>query len=255
MRTSRIPIRPFLVLAIVGSGAGLLCAEALKGQVKEQAQKQLETLFLNKQLVAKVTFPAHASGIDLKVDGAWDMKLVTRMIKDRGVGVEIDEKASVTNVKLKGDVIEIHLNGGGVGTLGDSFMMSSAKKAARDVGTGKAPGGSRINLRFGRDITEDDIRDMDKLIAYLDPVVDASSLRQAAKKNAIPDEFKEAAARGEVIAGMDKATVFAIMGDPKNKAVDMNVDPPAEKWQFELKDLKTRIVTFRQGKVAKVDEF
>jgi hypothetical protein len=35
----------------------------------------------------------------------------------------------------------------------------------------------------------------------------------------------------------------------------MNADPPLEKWQFELRDLKTRIVTFKQGKVAKVDEF
>jgi hypothetical protein len=202
-----------------------------------------------------VTFPAYQSGIDLKTDGTWDMKIATRMIKDHGVGIEVDEKASVTNVKLKGNLIEIHLNGGGAGTMGDVLMTSSAKKAAREAGTGKAPGGSRINLRFGRDITEDDIRDMDKLVAYLDPVVDAASLRQAAKRNAIPDEFKEAAARGEVAVGMDKATVFAIMGDPKTKAVDMNVDPPAEKWQFELKDLKTRIVTFKQGKVTKVDEF
>jgi hypothetical protein len=86
-------------------------------------------------------------------------------------------------------------------------------------------------------------------------VVDPSSLRQAARRNAIPDEFKEAAAKGEVVSGMDKATVFAIMGEPKTKAVDMNAEPPVEKWQFELKDLKTRIVSFKQGKVAKVDEF
>jgi len=243
------------VLLLAAGTAGAVWAEELKGSVKEQAQQQLAALFLNKQLIAKVPFPAHQSGIDLKTDGTYDTWLATRMIKDHGVGIEVDEKASVTNVKLKGNMIEIHLNGGGVGSLGDALMMSDAKKAMRDASTGKAPGGSRINLRFGRDITVDDIRDMDKLIAYLDPVVDASSLRQAAKRNSIPDEFKEAASRGEIVAGMDKATVFAIMGDPKSKAVDMNVDPPAEKWQFELKDLRTRIVTFKQGKVAKIDEF
>ena len=253
MRSWQVGVGSLFLLASVGRLA--VHAEALKGQVKEQAQKQLEGLFLNKQLIAKVTFPAHASGIDLRIDGTWNMKIVTRMIKDRGVGIEVDEKASVTNVKLKDDMIEIHLNGGGVGTLGDSLFMGSEKKAVRDLGTGKAPGGSRINLRFGRDITDEDIRDMERLIGYLDPVADASFLRQAAKRNMIPDEFKEAAARGEVAVGMDKATVFAIMGDPKNKAVDMNVDPPVEKWQFEMKDLKTRIVTFKQGKVARVDEF
>jgi hypothetical protein len=243
------------VLSLAAFGGTVTYTEELKGTIKEQAQKQLESLFLNKQLVAKVTFPAHANGINLGIDGSWDMKMVTRLIKDKGVGIEVDEKASVTNVKLKGDMIEIHLNGGGVGTLGDSLFMGSAKKEARNLGTGKAPGGSRINLRFGRDITEEDLRQLDKLIEYLEPVVDSSSLRQAASRNAIPDEFKEAAARGEVVAGMDKPTVFAIMGDPKSKAVDMNVDPPVEKWQFEMKDLKTRVVTFRQGKVAKVDEF
>lgn len=253
MRCRQHAIRGLLLLA--GIGGVVASGEELKGAVKEQAQKQLEVLLLNKQLIAKVTFPAYQSGIDLKIDGTWNMKLATRMIKDHGVGIEVDEKASVTNVKLKGDLIEIHLNGGGAGTLGDVFMTSSAKKAMREAGTGKAPGGSRINLRFDRDITEEDIRDLDRLVSYLEPVVDPSSLRQAAKRNAIPDEFKEAAAKGQVVQGMDKATVFAIMGEPKSKAVDMNADPPVEKWQFDLADLKTRIVTFKQGRVAKVDEF
>jgi hypothetical protein len=253
MRFRQCVVEALLLLG--GIGGMVASGEELKGAIKEQAQKELEALFLNKQLVAKVTFPAYQNGIDLKTDGTWDMKMVTRLIKDHGVGIEVDEKASVTNVKLKGNMIEIHLNGGGAGTIGDVLMTSSAKKAMREAGTGKAPGGSRINLRFGRDITEEDIRDLDRLVSYLEPVVDASSLRQAAKKNAIPDEFKEAAAKGQIVAGMDKTTVFAIMGEPKNKTVDMNADPPVEKWQFELADLKTRIVTFKQGKVTKVDEF
>jgi hypothetical protein len=253
MQLKQHAVRALVLLAGIG-GMGAF-AEELKGPIKEQAQKQLEALLLNKQLIAKVTFPAYQSGVDLKIDGTWDMKIATRMIKDHGVGIDVGDKASVTNVKLKGNLIEIHLNGGGAGTLGDVIMTSDAKKAAREAGTGKAPGGSRINLRFGRDITEEDIRDLDRLVSYLEPVVDPASLRQAAKQNAIPDEFKEAAAKKMVVAGMDKATVFAIMGEPKSKTVDMNADPPLEKWQFELADLKTRIVTFKQGKVAKVDEF
>jgi hypothetical protein len=243
------------LLFLGGSGGVGAHGEELKGPLREQAEREVQALLLNRQLVAKVTFPAYKGGIDLNIDGTWDMKMATRRIKDHGVGIEVDEKASVTNVKLKGDLIEIHLNGGGAGTFGDVLMMSEAKRDLREVGTGKAPGGSRINLRFGRDITEDDIRDLDRLISYLEPVVDPSALRQAARRNAIPDEFKEAAAKGDVVAGMDKATVFAIMGEPKNRAVDMNADPPLEKWQFELKDLRTRVVTFKQGRVAKVDEF
>jgi hypothetical protein len=37
--------------------------------------------------------------------------------------------------------------------------------------------------------------------------------------------------------------------------VDLNADPPLEKWQYELKNLKTRVVTFKEGKVVKVTDF
>lgn len=32
-------------------------------------------------------------------------------------------------------------------------------------------------------------------------------------------------------------------------------DAPTEKWVYEIADLKTRVITFKEGKVAKVDEF
>ena len=252
MRMGQTAIRA--VLVILGTTSPLF-GQALTGPVKDQAEKQLEALLLNKQLVAKVTFPASKDGIDLKTDGTWNMKVVTRQIKDHGVGIDVGDKASVTNVKLKDKVIEIHLNGGGAGTFGDLLLTSDDKKARREAGTGKAPGGSRIHLQYDRAISQDDLRDLDRLVSYLEPVVDAASLRQAAKREAIPEEFREAAAKGNVVAGMDKATVFAIMGEPKNKTVDMNADPPTEKWQFDLPNLKTRIVTFKDGKVVKVDEF
>ena len=54
---------------------------------------------------------------------------------------------------------------------------------------------------------------------------------------------------------MDKLTVFAISGDPKQKSVDLAAEPPTEKWQYELPGLKTRVITFKGGKVAKIDEF
>jgi hypothetical protein len=241
-----------LFLVFCGSTAAF--GQELSNQAQQQAQKELQAIFLSKQLVAKVTFPAFKDGIDIKPDGTWDIKWVTRQIKDHGVGIEIGDKASVTDVKLKDKSLEIHLNGGGAGTFGDILLTSKEKKERRESSGGKAPGGSRINLKFERPITQDDLKDIEHLIAYFEPVVDTSTLQQAAKRQSIPDEFKDAAAKKMVVEGMDKATVFAIMGEPKNKAVDLNSDPPTEKWQFELPNLKTRIVTFKGGKVVKVDE-
>jgi hypothetical protein len=241
-------------LFVLSSSGTLLVAQGLSDQARKEAQKGLTSTFLNKQLVAKVTFPGYKDGIDVKTDGTWDLKWVTRQIKDHGVGIEVGDKASVTDVKLKDKSIEIHLNGGGAGTFGDTLLTSSAKTASREGAGGKVPGGSRINLRFDHVITQDDLKDLDRLIAYFEPLVDTASLQQAAKRLAIPEEFKDAAAKQLVVVGMDKATVFAIMGEPKNKTVDLNADPPTEKWQFELRSLKTRIVTFQGGKVVKIDE-
>jgi hypothetical protein len=247
-RLSRIAV--FLVFCT----SNVVFGQGLSNQAQQQGQKELQAVLLNKQLVAKVTFPAWKDGIDMKTDGTWDMKWVTRQIKDHGVGIEVGDRASVTDVKLKDKSLEIHLNGGGAGTFADSLLTSDAKKGRRESAGGKAPGGSRINLKFERPITQEDLKDIERLIAYFEPVVDTSTLQQAAKRQSIPEEFKDAAAKKIVIEGMDKATVFAIMGEPKNKAVDLNSDPPTEKWQFELPNLKTRIVTFKGGKVVKVDE-
>ncbi len=243
-------ILTILILGIVPSGAGQELVRANRGEY----QNKLESLLVNKRLVAKVAFPAWKTGIDLKADGTWNQRWATRNIKEHGVGIEVGDAATVTAVYLKEKHIEIHLNGGGFGTAADIMLSSNRKLEARESLGGKAPGGSRINLRFDRPINETDLEPA-KLMTYLEPLVDCSSLRQDVAKQAVSDEFKEAAKRGEIVAGMDKATVFAISGEPKSKSVDMNVDPPLEKWQYELKDLKTRIITFKEGKVIKITDF
>jgi len=242
-----------LVIMIFGTVATFFGQELVRAN-RVEYQKKLESILLNKRLVAKVAFPAWKTGIDLKTDGTWDQRWATRNIKAHGVGFEVGDAASVTAVYLREKHIEIHLNGGGFGTAADMMLSSDRKLEARESLGGKAPGGSRINLRFDHPITETDL-DLAKLMSYLEPLVDTSSLRQDVAKQALPDEFKEAAKRGEIVMGMDKQTVFAILGEPKNKSVDLNADPPLEKWQYELKDLKTRIITFKEGKVIKIADF
>lgn len=245
----------FGILLFLGclSGTGFASAQGLSDEARKESQKSLSAAFLNKQVVAKVTFPGWKDGIDIKTDGTWETKWVTRQIKDHGVGIEVGDKASITDVKLKEKSLEIHLNGGGAGTFADSLLTSKDKRDRREGAGGKVPGGSRINLIFSRPITLEDVQDLSRLIAYFEPVADTAALQQVAMRQAIPEEFKDAAAKKLIVVGMDKATVFAIMGEPKSKTVDVNTDPPTEKWQFEV-GLKTRIVTFKDGKVFRVDE-
>jgi len=222
----------------------------LKGDLKKSCESKLESILMNKRLIAKVTFPASKNGVDLKTDGTWDNKKLTRTLKDKGIGIEIGDPATVTTVKLKDNRIEVHLNGGGHGTLMDR-MISKDESGKRG---GIQSGGSRINLRFDRDITEDDI-EIEKLAGWLDPVVETGALAQDIALKNIPEEFKEAAEKGEIVVGMDKKTVFAIKGEPKVKKVDLDQTPPVEKWQYELKNLETMVVTFQKGKVIDVMTF
>jgi len=226
-------------------------AQKIDGSNKKAAQKKLEDLLLNQRLIARVTFPAWKGGIDIKLNGEWDQKHNSRTIKDHGIGIDVDEAAVVTQVKLKGKDIEIHLNGGGFGTFGD--LMKSSQAELRAGGGGKRAGGSRINLRFGRDIRMEDL-DAEKLADCLAPLVDIASLDRRAAFDDIPEEFRQAAEEGNVVVGMSKKTVFAILGAPKERSVvDAAADPPVEKWIYEPDPISTLIVTFEGGVVVKID--
>lgn len=247
---------PGAALAVV---VCLVVPESGNAQLSEQTDKkvcqdQVEGLLLNKRLIAKATFPASAKGIDLSLDGEWDHKHTSQLIKSSGGGIDIDDPAMVTQVKLKDNLLEIQLNGGGFGTFGD-FMKTNEKQRQQRSTTGKASGGSRINLRFNKPVGCEALSDAAQMIGFLEPLLNTQALKLAAAQQAIAPEWAEAAAQKRVAVGMDKATVFAILGEPKQKQVDMAMDTPTEKWQYELPDLKTRIVTFKLGKVLKVDEF
>ena len=168
--------------------------------------------------------------------------------------------ATVTTVKLKGKHIEIHLNGGGYGTFGDNLKSGLFKSPVQNKveqgnrSSGKASGGSRINLRFDRDVEPEDI-DLEVISGYLEPVMDTRALAVDIARENIPDEYAEAAENGEVLEGMPKNVVFAIKGEPAQKKVNLDVSPPAEIWQFDLENMQTMIVTFQEGKVAKIDVF
>lgn len=218
----------------------------------KQGEEQLATILLNKTLIAKVVFPASKNGIDLSIDGSWNNKPITRLIKSNGIGIEIDEKATVTDVKLKDKHIEIHLNGGGQGTFGDVLLQSPFQMQNRTAN--KAAGGSRINLKFNRDITEEDISAI-KLVEWLKPLVETSDIERAAAADDIPAEFKDAAEKKEILQGMSKKTVFAILGEPKNKDVDLDQSAPVEKWQYEIDATTNLLVTFEGGVVIEVVQF
>ncbi len=250
MKRIALAIIALAVTASVGIAEPAFGQRSLSGDAKKEAERFLDELLMEKALVAKVTFPAWKDGINLRLDGSWNPSEVTRDIKDHGVGIDIDETVMVTDVKLKGKHIEIHLNGGGRGTFGDELMevSTTAGSGARQAG------GSRINLRFDRNIQMEDLTAA-QLAAWLNPIIDVSALERDAALAELPEEFREAAARGDILVGMTKRMVFAIMGEPANKSVDLDKVPPVEKWQYDVGNMEMLVVTIVGGEVTQIDRY
>jgi hypothetical protein len=226
-------------------------SQPLEGKLARESEARLRKLLLDRQVTARVAFPATESGIELFIDGRWDMKRVQESIADKGIGVEQAATASITDIKIKSKHIEIHLDGGGVAQKLAAASVAHDSKAKTD----KARRGSRINLRFDRELNTNDVQALDQLLSYLEPLVDPSLIRQELKHPPIPSESAAGVKRGPIVRGMPVSDVVAALGKPRFKHVDTHAGQPIEKWHYDLPDSKVRVITFQDGKVLMVEEF
>jgi hypothetical protein len=110
----------------------------------------------------------------------------TKQLKSKGVGVDPDEVETITDVKFDKDLVEIHLGGGGQGRRGS--------KHANKMGPGyKRAGGSRVNFRFEREITDSDI-DPSNFLKFVGRVLDVSLIQAETEAAAFHPEFQQAIA-------------------------------------------------------------
>jgi hypothetical protein len=151
-------------------------SQPLNGATKKDAQAHLNAFLISKKVKARIDFPAFKDGVDLSPAGLWSVNRNAQLIKEHGVGIMKGDPTTITAVKVKDDTIEIHLDGGGAGIFSEGFGPDPAKEQA------KAPGGSRINLRFDRPITAGDTQDFLRFLSYLEPVVDTADLQKTARQ-------------------------------------------------------------------------
>lgn len=222
----------------------------------KQAKATLDQLLLGKDVKALLDMPAYKDGIDIYYapkqdkrldDRGIDLKEMSKYLKDKGVGVERDEWVPITEVKVDSDRIEIHLAGGGEG-------RGSSKNAAKKGAGFKRAGGSRINFRYGRDVTDADLQP-EAFLAFLSRVVDTSRIREKIAVQEMPSEFKTAIDQKKIVEGMTYQMVLLSAGDPDQKKVDdSDADTLKETWYY-LKDGHRWVVRFENGKVTKVQIF
>lgn len=232
------------------------CERLLMGETSEPAKAALSKVLLGKDVKALLDMPAYKDGLDLYVnpksdkrldERGIDLKELSKYLKDKGVGVERDEWVTITDVKVDSDRVEIHLGGGGEGR--------GASKNAEKKGAGfKRAGGSRINFRYGRDLSDADLQ-LDAFLPLLGRVLDTGKIRDKMQVQGLPPEFQEAIRAKDVIQGMTYQMVLWSAGEPDQKKVDDATDDNLHETWYYLRDGHRWVVKFLNGKVSKVQVF
>src|SRR5262249_41988106 len=104
-------------LFLTVAAAVLLTALPARAQDEAALRSALE----GRQVVVKIDMPGTSDGVDLRVDS--DRPMDARQYGDRlkkfGMAIRAGDASTVTLVKLKKDLIEFQIGGGGFGTFGD----------------------------------------------------------------------------------------------------------------------------------------
>jgi hypothetical protein len=232
------------------------CEKMLTAETTEPAKTALSKVLLGKDVKALLDMPAYKDGLDLYVnpksdkrldDRGIDLKELAKYLKEKGVGVERDDWSTITDVKVDSDRVEVHLGGGGEG--------SGASKNAEKKGAGfKRAGGSRINFRYGRDLTDVDLK-LDAFMPLLGRVLDTTKINNNLEVQGLPPEFQEAIRAKDIVQGMTYQMVQMSAGEPDQKKVDETTDDSLQETWFFMRDGHRWVVKFLNGKVSKVQVF
>ena len=119
-------IRPARVACITAATVFAFASLALA-----QDEGALKAAFERQRLTIRIDMPGSDDGVDIRVQtgvvtGAdMDMNRYRTDLKRYGTAIHAGDAAMVTLVKIKKDIIEFQLDGGGFGTFGDSTSTSS----------------------------------------------------------------------------------------------------------------------------------
>jgi hypothetical protein len=103
-----------------------------------QNEAALRAFFEGKSVRVKIDMPGSSDGVDIRADAerALDSQKYGNRLKNYGTAIHRGDAATITLVKLKKDVIEFQLNGGGFGTFGDdtstSVSLRNVEKSSRE---------------------------------------------------------------------------------------------------------------------------
>jgi hypothetical protein len=91
-----------------------------------QNEEALKSFFEGHRVTVRIDMPGTQEGVDVYADArrAFDMNAYRSGVRKYGVALRSGESATVTLIKVKKDLIEFQLDGGGYGTFSDDTSTS-----------------------------------------------------------------------------------------------------------------------------------
>jgi len=107
---------------------------SLAAPAAAQNEAVLKKAFEGKRVTVKIDMPATSDGIDLRPesDRPMDAKSYGDRVKKTGIAIHAGESAVVTLVRVKKDIIEFQLGGGGFGYESSSVSIPHVEKSNRE---------------------------------------------------------------------------------------------------------------------------
>ncbi len=118
----------------------------------------------------------------------------------------------------------------------------------------KRAGGSRINFRYGRSVTDDDLR-LEAIVPLLNRVLDTSRIGASLVLKDVDPQFQEAVRAKDIVTGMPYKLVLLSAGEPDQKKIEDSTDDSLHEVWYYLRDGRRWVVRFLNGKVEKVQVF
>jgi hypothetical protein len=121
--------RPHIVSrAAMAAACAVAMALGMAAPAAAQSEAALKSYFEGKRVTVRLDMPGSADGVDVQADAARpvDFRRYNNDLKRYGTAIRSGESVAITLVKMKDDLIEIHLAGGGFGTFGDDTSTSAS---------------------------------------------------------------------------------------------------------------------------------
>ena len=129
-----------------------------------QPEAALKSFFEGQRVTLRIDMPGTSEGVDVHADAptAVDFGEYRDRLKKYGTAIRAGDTVTVTLVKMKKDLIEFQLGGGGFGTFGDdtgtSVYIPHVEKSDREKSLEK-----RVKEETDRDSRRELQRDLDRL--------------------------------------------------------------------------------------------